>query len=213
MVNVFGESGYPTRKLLEMSFGRFGSFALEPGFKRIESLSSLVSLLSRMHLSIRINGEILNTKINTKNTLGIIRRGLRDFDHNAKVENASDQNKVCLASDPVKPGFLVFSKSNRDDLSTFKSDQRYLLQAFPGKDSLVIDNGSIKPKLWFNGLISLVGFTDLGNGPDRELGGKTKMFSNWIVNPLMDLNLVGTMQSKNRLCYVITSLVEPLIVP
>ena len=36
------------------------------------------------------------------------------------------------------------------------------------------------------------------------------MFSNRIVNRLMDLNLVGTMQSKNCLCYVITSLVKPL---
>ncbi len=36
------------------------------------------------------------------------------------------------------------------------------------------------------------------------------MFSNGIVNRLMDLNLVGTMQSKNRLCDVITSLVKSL---
>ena len=36
------------------------------------------------------------------------------------------------------------------------------------------------------------------------------MFSNRIVNRLMDLNLVGTMQSKNCLCYVITRLVKPL---
>jgi hypothetical protein len=42
------------------------------------------------------------------------------------------------------------------------------------------------------------------------LGGKAEMFSNRIVNRLVDLNLVGTMQSKNSLCYVVASLVKPL---
>ena len=36
------------------------------------------------------------------------------------------------------------------------------------------------------------------------------MFSNRIVNRLMDLHLVGTMHSKYSLCYLITSLVKPL---
>jgi len=61
---------------------------------------------------------------------------------------------------------------------------------------LIIDNSTIQPKLGFDGLVSLVGLTDLGNSPNRKLGGKTEMFSNRIVNRLMDLNLVGTMHSK-----------------
>lgn len=36
------------------------------------------------------------------------------------------------------------------------------------------------------------------------------MFPNGIINRLMDFNLVSTMQSKNCLCYVITSLIKPL---
>lgn len=36
------------------------------------------------------------------------------------------------------------------------------------------------------------------------------MFSDRIVNCLMDLDRVSTMHSKNSLCYVITSLVKPL---
>ena len=42
------------------------------------------------------------------------------------------------------------------------------------------------------------------------MGGKTKLISNWIENRLVDLNLVGTMQSKNSLCYVVARLVKPL---
>ncbi len=81
---------------------------------------------------------------------------------------------------------------------------------FPGRDALIIDGSAIKPKLWFDGLVSLVGFADLGDGPDCKLCGESKIFSNRIVNGLVYFNLVGTVQSENSLSNVVTSLVKPL---
>ena len=75
---------------------------------------------------------------------------------------------------------------------------------------MVIDNRAIKSKLWFDRLVSLVGFADLGNGSNRKLGGKTKLVSDRVVNRLMDLNLVSGVHSKNSFSYVVASLVKPL---
>jgi hypothetical protein len=60
MVHISGEAGYPAGKLLEVAFGRSGAFALEPAFQRIESISGLVNLFSRMHFSVRIDSKILS---------------------------------------------------------------------------------------------------------------------------------------------------------
>lgn len=171
MVNVSGESSHSTRKLLQMAFGRFGSFALEPGFKRVKSISGLVDLLTRMYLSIRINSKVFNAKVNTKNTNWVIGGLFRDFNHGAKVENTIDQDQVCLASYTIHTRGLIFSNSNRDKLPALKSSKRYMLQALPGKDALIIDNRTIKPKFRFGVFVPLIGFANLGNGPNSKLRG------------------------------------------
>ena len=210
MVNIFGEPGHSTRQLPQMAFSRFGSFALEPGFQGIKLISGLADLLARMHFSIAIYGQILDTKINTKNANRIIRRCFGGFNHYAKIEDTFNQDQISLSSNAVEPGLLIISKPDGNNLPTLESNQGNFFKSFPGENTLVIDNRPVKPKLRFDGLVSLVGFADLGNGPNRKLGRETKMLSNRIVYRLMDLNLVGTMQSKNCLCYVITSLVKPL---
>jgi hypothetical protein len=163
-----------------------------------------------MDFSIAIYGQILDTKINTKYTNRIVRRFFGDFDHDAKVENTVDQDQIGLASNPIHPDFLVVSESGGDNLPSLKGGQRDLLKSLPRKDALVIDNRAIKPKLWFDRLVSLVGFADLGNGSNRKLGGKTKLVSDRVVNRLMDLNLVSGVHSKDSFRYVVASLVKPL---
>lgn len=210
MISVSGESCHPTRQLLKMSFSALGSNTLELGLEIIRFGSDVLNFLAGMYLSIAIYSQILDTKINTKNSNRIIRRSFRNIDHNANVENSFDKDQVSLASDPVHPGFLIFSETNRDKLSALKRDQRDHLKSFPRENALIVNDGSIESELWLDRFVSLIRFADLGNGSDSKLCGESKMFSNWIVNRLMDLNLVGTMQSKNSLCYVITSLVKPL---
>ena len=210
MVNVFGEPGNLTRKFLKMAFSRFSTFALESGFQRITSIPSLVNLFPGMYFSIAIYSQILDTKINTENANRIIRRCFVNLNYHTKIKDPFNEDQIRLTSNSVHSDLLIISKSNGDNLPALESNQGNFLKSFPGENALIIDDSTIQSKLWFNGLVSLVGFANLGNGSDRKLGGKPEMFSNRIVNRLMDLNLVGTMQSKNCLCYVITRLVKPL---
>ena len=91
-------------------------------------LSGIGGLLTGMDFSIAIYRQVLDTKIIAMNPLSIIRRLFGGFDHNAQVKDPFNKDQVCLSSDPIH------------------------------SSSLIVDQSTIEPKLWFNGLISLVGF-------------------------------------------------------
>ncbi len=210
MVHVFGKSCHSTRKLLQMSLGRLGAFALESGFERIKPVSGLVDLLSRMDFSIRVNCKIFNSKIDTKNAFRIIRSLFRHFDHNAKVENAFDKYQVGLASDPIHSGLLVFSDSNWNKLSTFQSSQGYGFKSLPGKNPRIIDDSTIKLKFWLNRLVAFIGFGNFRDGSNRELRREAKPFSDVVIDCFVDLNLVGLMHLESHFCNAITGFIEAM---
>jgi hypothetical protein len=210
MVHVFREPRHPARKLLEMAFSGFCAFTLKSGFERIKFVSGLCSLRTGMDLAVGIDSQILDPKIDTKNIYGIIKRCFGDFDHHTQIEYIFDKDQISLASNPVHPSFLIITKSNRYNLPTLECSQRDFFKSFPRKDALIIDNSSIKPKLRLDRLISLVGFADLGNRPDGKLCGESKLLPDGIIDSLVDLKFVSTMQSENSLSYVITSFVKPL---
>ena len=148
MIHVFGESGHPTRKLLKMAFCGLSAFALKSGFQRIKSVSGLVDLVSRMDLSIGINGKVLDAKIGTENSFWVKGRFFRRVNHNAKVECAFDEDQVCLTLAPVHPSLLIISNSDRDFLTAFQGQNGDCFETFPRQNPLVVDHSTIKPKLW-----------------------------------------------------------------
>lgn len=161
-----------------------------------------------MLITIAIYSNVLDSKINPDNTYRVIVRCFRSFYHNAKVEDVLDQDKICLTSYPVQSSVLVLAQTNRDYLSTFQGGQRKLLKSFPGHNPLVIDDGTIEPELRFDGLISLVSFTDLGNSSDGELGRKARLSSYVVVRSLVDVKLVSTVHLENNFRHGITGFVE-----
>jgi hypothetical protein len=210
VVHILRESGHPTRKLLQMAFCGLGVFALESGFQRIKSVSGFVDLLARMDLTVRVNREVLDTKIGTENTSRVKGRFFRNFNHNAKVERAFEKDQVGLALDSVHPSLLVFSKSDRNQLSPPDGGDGHPFKSFPSENPLIVDDGTVKPKLWFDRLVSFVGFSNLGYGPNRELRRETEPLTNVVVNNLMDLDLVGGVHRKSGLRNVITCFVEAM---
>jgi len=210
MVSIPSEPRHSARQFLEMPFSRFGPNTLKLGLKKIRLGSDILDFLTRMHLAIAVYCQVLDTEIYAKNSFGIIRRCFRNFNYNAEVEHPFDEDQVGLTSDPIQSSLLILPEANRNSLSALKSNQRNFLKSLPREDSLIVNDGAIKPKLWFDGLVPLIGFADLGDGSDSELGREAKMLSDGIVNCLMDFNLVGAMQRENRLCYVVASLVKPL---
>ena len=210
MIGIFGKPCHPARELLEMPLSALCTAVLESCFQRIRSSSSFLDLLAGMHFSITVYSKVLNSKIDPDDTNRVVRRCFRGLYDNTEIEDVLNQDEVSLASDPVHPGSLILSDSDRYSLPAIKGNQRDLLKPLPGEDPLVVNNRSIKPKFWLNGLVSLVGFADFANRQDGKLSRETKLLSDRVIDGLLNFNLVCTMQSKNRLRDVVTSLVKPL---
>jgi hypothetical protein len=210
MVSVLGKPSHPAREVLQMSLGALGSTVLEPGLERIRSLPGILDLLAGVDLSIAIYSDVLDTKVSPDNIYRNVGRLFRRFYYNAEVEDVLDQDEISLASDSVHPGFLVVSCHGRYDLSTFQGGQRNVLRSFPGHNSLIVDYSAIKPKLWFDGFISLVSFSNLGDGPDCKLRRKAILSPNVVIRSIVDVIPIGTMHLENNFSYGITSLVESM---
>ena len=208
VVDVPRESGHPTRKFLKMPLGRLRTFALKSGFKRVKPVSGLVDLLTGMDLAIRIHSKILDSKIDTKSAFWIVRGLLGYLDYRAKVEDAFDEYQVDLTLDPIHPDLLVIPDLSRDKLPALESRQRNGFQPFPGEDALVIDHRPIQPKLWFDGLVSLVGFNNFGDSPDSKLCRESKSLSDVVVGGFMDFNLVGFADRERYSCDIVTRFVK-----
>ena len=153
VINIFCKPSQPSRQLFEMSLCALCSDTLESALQGIGSMSWYFSdTLAGMYLAIAVNSEILDTEINTKHTNRIIWRRFRNLDYNSEIEDVFDEYKIGLASDPVQPGFLIDSDSDRDEMPAFKSDQGNVLKSFPCEDTRVVNDSTIGPKL---GLIDL----------------------------------------------------------
>jgi len=208
VIAIFGKSRHPTRELLQMPLGTLSTTALKSAQQLIGPLPRISNLLTGMHFSITVYGKILHAKIDPDNIDGIIWGCLRSLYDSTKVENSFDKDQISLTTDPIHPGLLVITDSDRDKLPAFEGDQGDRFKPLPGKDSLIIDNSTIQPKLWFNGLISLVGFGYLGNGSDRKLRGETKPLADVVIDGFVDLNLVGLAHLKSHSCNHIAGFIE-----
>jgi hypothetical protein len=210
MVNILGKPRHPAREFLKMSLGALGFTVLEPGLERIRSISGISDLLAGMDRSLTIYSKVLDPKIDPYNLYRVIGRFFRRFYYNAEVEDVLDQDEISLASDSVHPGFLVVSSPGRYDLSTFQGDQRYILKSFPGHNPLIVDYSTIRPKIRFDGLISLVSFANLGDGPDCKLRRKAVLSPNIVIRSLVDLKLACAVHLENNFSYGITGFVEAM---
>jgi hypothetical protein len=74
-----------------------------------------------------------------------------------------------------------------------------LTDTLPGHDSLIIDNGPIRLKLWLDRLVSLVGFGCLRDCPNSHLSGDIELLPNLMIDNLLQLDFIGCMKLKSLL--------------
>lgn len=208
MVDISGKPGHSTGKFLQMPLSRLCASALKSGFQRIEPVSGLIDLFTRMYLAIRINRKILDSKIDSKRAFWIVGGLLGYLDYRAKVEDTFDKHKVNLTPDTIHPDLLVIPDLGRDKLPALESSQRNGFQPFPGEDALVVDNCTVRPKFWSDRPVSLIGFNNLGDGPDGKLGRETKPISNVVVDCFVDFDLVGLADRERYSCDIVARFVK-----
>ena len=208
MIGVSLEPGFMTGKFLKMLFGTIATTTLKIGFECIKSSSGLIDFLTRENFSHRIHGNVIDTEINTKNIRWNDEDGFRNLDDDTKIELFVPENQIGLPSDPVYFGSMVVTDFDRNLDPTMNSQQRNCIKPFPREDSLVVDDGSIEIKGWFDRLISLVGFASFRNGSNCHLGGYTKLFTDIMINNWLQLDFVGGMHLKSNFSHIVASSIE-----
>jgi len=191
VVHVTSEPGLPTREFLEMTFGAIGPTALKIGFEVIYLGSNVLDTVTGELFAGRINGNVLDPEIDTDNTNRFDLGRLRNFNDDAEIILTPFENEVGLSSDPIEPGFVVLADDNRDLYPAFESQERNEIETFPGHESLIVDDRSVRIEGRFDRFISLVGFAGLRDSSDRHLSGEVKLFPNRIINDLLQLDLIG----------------------
>ncbi len=199
MVCVSVESSLFARKLLKMSFGALCTTVLKICFEVIYLGSDFLSFLSREYLSSRIDRDVLDAKIDAKSTLWLDFLRYRNINHDTEIERTSSENEIGLTSNPVKPRSMVITDQDGQLDSTVESQQRDPIKSFPRHDSLIVDNSSIRLEYWLDRFVSLVGFGCFGDCPNSHLSGDTKLFSDLMINNLLQFDFIGCMKFKSLL--------------
>jgi len=196
VVHVPTKPGLSTREFLEMTFGAIGPTALKIGLEVIYLGSNGLDTVTRELFAGRINGNVLDPEIDADNTNRFYLRRLGNFDDDAEIERSSFENEVGLSSDPIEPGFVVLADDNRDFYPAFESQERNEIETFPGHESLIVDDRSVRIEGRFDRFVSLVGFAGLRDSSDRHLSGEVKLFPNRIINDLLQLDFIGGTELK-----------------
>jgi len=191
VVYVPTKPGLSTREFLEMTFGAIGPTALKIGLEVIYLGSNGLDTVTGELFAGRINGNVLDPEIGADNTNRFYLRRLGSFDDDAEIELPPFENEVGLSSDPIEPGFVVLADDNRDLYPAFESQERNEIETFPGHESLIVDDRSVRIEGRFDRFVSLVGFAGLRDGSDRHLSGEVKLFPNRIINDLLQLDFIG----------------------
>ena len=208
MVNVPSESGFPFADLFKMPLGAWSVTSLKIGFDGIKLDPDLLDAIARETNSCRINSYVLDTEIYTENRSSIDSRSFWSINHNSQIECFVSIDQVDLTSGTVHPVGMVVADTNGHYESAFESQQGHSIKPFPRHDTLVIGHSPIQIKFWLDGLISFVGFNCLGDGSDRHLCRQIILLSNLIIDCLLQLDFVGTVQLERSPRDVIASMVK-----
>jgi len=85
MIHVTSKPGLFTREFLEMTFGAIGTAALKVCLKGVHLGSDVIDLVSRKLFTSRIDYNVLNTEIDTENTIRCDLRRLRNLDYDTEI--------------------------------------------------------------------------------------------------------------------------------
>src|SRR4030067_2433284 len=174
------------------------------------SFSRFINLLPTECISIIISSEVNNPQVNTESINSIQLRRFWSIYNHGKIESIISQNQVSLTPYPVHPDCLVFSNPDRYLQSSFEGKDRYSLQFSPGKDSLVINDSTIRTKFGFDRPVSLISFRNLSNCTNRMLGRQSELISNILINNLLNLDFISTLNRESNFRNIVASFIKPV---
>ena len=210
MVDVRGETGFLVTALLQESFGGLGAFGLQPLPEFCMTLPQAVDLTAGIAVAIGVGSDIDNAEVNAEPVLGIIGGRFRHVHHHGKVKCAITVDEIGLTANAFQASGLISAENDGDDLAALERQDGHPVKSLPGQDTLVVDDGTVRPESGLFGFIPLVCFGDLADGPDGQLGREIEPLPDVVVNNLLQSNFIGRAFPEGDFSDSIAGNIEPL---
>ncbi len=191
---------FPTTELFEVPLGALGSARLESGAQLSDATTDREGLLTRMHLSVGIDCDVSDPKVDTEPAFGVDGATIRDFDSHEQVEFSAPIHQIGLPASAFEARLVVGADGARNDYSAIESENRKPIEAvFETVEPLVVRDGTERLEAAKARAIALVDLADLGDEAHDVLGGKTEPLPEFAVVELLKLQLVSGLQLKSLL--------------
>jgi hypothetical protein len=152
-----------------------------------------------MSFAVAVEGEIGNSKINAKNTIGVDFLGIRNITDAGNVPLIPDKHQIHFAFPMLQEFSLPVSTDERDDFSAIEEPNRYRVIAFEAKYAAVVRLSGVTAKLSDRARSSyFIGVGDLRDTAHGDLGWESEIFASLLVYQLLQrelLNCIGLMPS------------------
>lgn len=208
MVDVSLETAFPSTSLLQQPLRGFGALALELRPELDEAGTHVVDNLAGEAIAVGCGGNRNDAKVNADKAGGFAWSWLGAIHRHGEIERTVPIQQVALTALAIQHGSLISPKADGHDDTTIKSQKRHPVQSLEGHDALVIGHGPARTERNTDGLVSLVGFRDLGNSPDCHLGRQAEAGTNFAIDELLERVLAGSMLAECYQSYPIAGSIE-----
>src|SRR5262245_26969957 len=218
VVDIAAEPLLAATALADQSLGAFGVLLLELATQAREASTHLidVGMLGAggmvEELTVRRGRQCNHAQVYPQVLAGLVRHEFRHVYRDRQKEGgaALAVEQIALPARTLQHTFGMHPEPEGHNHASIQGQEGYPVGCGERADALVVGHGPLQPKRRLDLPVALVGFTHLGNGPNRHLRGQSETLPHVIVDQLLQLDLVRLVLLIGHLRYRVAGSIERL---
>ena len=206
VIGIFGKAVFLPRQPLKFPFCRPRTFGLQLGPQASLAMANVVNVISRVYLTIAINGDIGDSQINSQRVVHVNWLRFIHFASSGKVEYSFGKSQVTFSLSRLKQFKLLFSINKWNAKSPTHCPNRHslVLQA-PGQNAIIVCDAACHCDSAFVFTVELVSISNFANRSNRHLSRKIEMFSYYMIALVMQVVLAEGLRFPGSITHKLAS--------
>ena len=190
VIYICGKAPFFAGKISKDTRRRFSLFGLQAATLAASTVTHGIDDSPAVDCAIAVGGDVDNTTINTQPLIGVEANRFGQIASLMDVPFAIAQNQVSFTLRILKQ-VKLFLSSHKGHLQTTveRPDRNNLLVELPSEDTGIVGNGAEREKGPLRFLVHFVSVGNLSNYAHNHLGGKGKLFSDFIIQRMVQIVL------------------------
>ncbi len=209
VIDAATKEGLTPCKPAQVPLGRLGTPVLERSLQPFSAFPDDINPCVGIEHPIAIDGDVNDAHIDPEDSDRVVGCGLRGIDGEGEVEETLAEQQVALLDDSVDAGFLVFADPDGNEKSALEGQDRDLVEALEGKDTVIVDHCRVGTEDVDARLVSAIDLYDLPYGSDSHLGRESVVISEIAIRKVVEFHLGRSVPLEGKMGDVIARLVEP----